>query len=496
MTVAELVAKLGIDMDRASWDKAQSGFDKLKHAAEGVVEALAVREIAHKLSEIVDGSIESANEVERLAAQLGITTDKVQELGFATKEIGQQGMTMALRQLSAHAYAASTKGGEAAAVFAKMGVSVRGANGQLLPADQLLERVADGMQRTKNPTDRIALSMQLFGRQGMRMIDVVKDGSKGLKEMYEQARRLGYISERQIEMSKKAEKEQHNVNYMTKTLRDSIADKLLPAKIELLRMTQRVIEWFTNLARHTEIVKEAAVALGVVMMALAVRSFIAVATSIGMLGMAFLAFGAIMFFVIDDILATLRGGDSLGKHFVAWVEGVADGFLRWRSASTVINALLDPVKELVFWLGMAVDSLNAVIMAATGDFSGFRYIKDQIQDRYGGMVGALKEGAISLGKSGLDAAGRAFLGIGPEGTIGEQAGRRMVAPSSAAVASSVANNASMNAPINVNQTINAAPGQSAQAIADFAADSLKDVLTQSHLDMAHAKLWPQPTGAQ
>ena len=135
MTVAELVAKLGIDIDRQSWDKAEKGFDKLKSAAEGVVEALAIHKIKEGIDRMIEGTVESAHNVELLSQQLGISTDKVQEMAYAVKSIGEGGLAMSLRQLANHAQNAARKGGEAGIVFSRLGVNLHGANGQLLPAE-------------------------------------------------------------------------------------------------------------------------------------------------------------------------------------------------------------------------------------------------------------------------------------------------------------------------------------------------------------------------
>jgi hypothetical protein len=499
MTVAELIAKLGIDIDRKSWDKAEKGFDKLKHAAEGVVEALAIHKIKEGLEHMIEGTVESAHSVELLSQQLGLSTDKVQELGFATKSMGEGGMAMSLRQLAMHANAAATKGGEAGAVFSRLGVSLRGANGKLLPVDQLLERVADGMQRTRDPTERMAYATQLFGRNGVRMISVLKDGSEGLRKKYEMARKYGIMSKEMIELAHEEHEAQVGVNYMMKALQGSIVEKLLPAKIKLLQITQDVILFFGDLVHNTQIVKEAMVLLGVVVGVLAVRSMVAFFATLGLVTSVLLIFAAVMFFVIDDILATLRGADSLGKRLNAWVDGVFEGFMKWTAISPVINALLLPIKELAFNLKIALDSFNALIMAASGDFSGFKVVDEEIAEHYKQIKDQAAQGAFGktvggfLGYTGAtEGEGFGFddhMQLVPLG-----GGRSTVAPSAMASAASSRNVSLSQGPMTVHQTINAAPGQDASEIGDASVESLSDWHSAQN-EMALNQLVPLSGGA-
>jgi hypothetical protein len=270
---------------------------------------------------------------------------------------------------------------------------------------------------------------------------------------------------------------------MMKTLQNSIVEKLLPAKIKLLQITQDVIVFFGDLVHNTHIVKEAMVLLGVVMGVLAVRSMIAFFATLGPITSALLIFAAVMFFVIDDILTTLRGGDSIGKRFNAWVDGVFDSFMKWTAISPVINALMLPIKELAFNLKVALDSFNALIMAASGDFSGFKVVADEIDAHYAQIWDQIKKGSLGApiakfvnALPAVAEGAQRLPGVIQQGSSGwtYQGMGATVTPSAMASAASSRAVTLSQGPMTVNQTINAAPGQDEGAVGDAAAAAFDD----------------------
>ena len=481
MTVAELVAKLGIDMDRASWDRAQGALGKLRDAAEGVVAILGVRKIVQGIDQMISGSVDAAHEVKKLSDQLGISTDRVQELGYATKAVGEYGMSMALRTMASHAYAAAHGSQEAEKTFWRLGVSIRGANGQLLPADQLLERVADGMVRVKNPTERMALATTMFGRAGVRMVEVLKNGSAGMRKMYEEARRLGIMSKHMIELSEKEHHAQIELNYSEKTLRNTIVEKLLPGKIWLLEKTKAAVEWFTKLAQNTRIVEESMTVLAYALAYLTGAAFGKLLATLGPLGAAMLVFGAIMFLVIDDILTSLRGGKSLGREVSDWAGEIYDAFMKWESASKVVNALMAPLKALGALLKEIKEDAYAVIMLMQGGENAkaahqwFREGAQENSPKRPGMI----EGALDWMNERSGGMLRQAVGVNPSA---------VVTPSDASVTYPA--QAGMSAPLTVHQTINALPGQSESAVGNSAADAIKDVWN-TNVEQTFHKLVPK-----
>ena len=489
MTVAELVAKLGVDMDRASWDKAEKGLDRLKHAAEAVVEVLGIREIKNRLNEMIGESVERAHEVQEMSETLGLTTDRVQELAYATKEVGQAGLEMALRRISVAANEATTKGGESAAMFAHFGIKVRDANGKLFSSDKLLENAADAMQRIKNPTERMAMSMQLFGRSGMAMIKVLKDGSAAMREKYDKAMRLGYVrSKESIELAVKEKEAQVDVNYATKALTDTIVDKLLPGKIWLLEKTQKLIEFFQGLVTHTRIVQEAMVALGVVLGLLAVRSFWNLLVMLGPLGVGLLLIGALIWLVYDD----LTSADSVLMEFANNWRKILRDFANPDNVDPNEFWLITFFRSIVELGGKALKMMDDVANKVNRVLSIFDGITDDDMDKAAAMGLSVDEMNARRGSTGhrlLQSLAHpidSMMGIeGPSATA-------TVRPSGVAMAAG-ASSKSIAAHQELNMTVNAAPGQDA---ADVGNEVWKQAggAWSSMVEDAHNQLIPSAAG--
>lgn len=90
----------------------------------------------------------------------------------------------------------------AAAVFTKLGVTIRDANGTLRANDEILGDLADAFSRMPDGAEKSALAIQLFGRTGQRMIPFLNAGREGMQELLAEAQRLGLgFTQEQFRMS-------------------------------------------------------------------------------------------------------------------------------------------------------------------------------------------------------------------------------------------------------------------------------------------------------
>lgn len=73
----------------------------------------------------------------------------------------------------------------------RIGVATKDATGKSRDFNDILMDVADRFKEMPNGAEKSALSMELFGRSGKDMIKVLNLGSDGIKDMEQQAERLG-----------------------------------------------------------------------------------------------------------------------------------------------------------------------------------------------------------------------------------------------------------------------------------------------------------------
>lgn len=143
-----------------------------------------------QVADQVDGIADSAK-------LLSMTTQRLQQMGYAAQMAGssQDEMSDALRFLNRNIAEAIAGNKEAAAWFARVGLSVHDL--RKMKPDEVFERIADKFKQVgdegNNSSKKIALMQALLGRSGSKLKQVLDMGSAGLREFYAEADRLGVV---------------------------------------------------------------------------------------------------------------------------------------------------------------------------------------------------------------------------------------------------------------------------------------------------------------
>ena len=136
-------------------------------------------------SAFVKGAIDSADAFGKLSTRTGIAADKLQAYANAGKlaDVSQSDLETGLRTL------ARTQGEAADGVktyseaYAKLGLSVKQADGSLKPSDQLLGEIADKFADLPNGPEKAAIAMDIFGRSGSKLITLLNGGTEALERL-------------------------------------------------------------------------------------------------------------------------------------------------------------------------------------------------------------------------------------------------------------------------------------------------------------------------
>ena len=67
--------------------------------------------------------------------------------------------------------------------FEALGITLSNNDGDLKSVDQLLNEVADSFTQIENPADKVRIAMDLFGRAGAGMVNMLQDGSQSLNTL-------------------------------------------------------------------------------------------------------------------------------------------------------------------------------------------------------------------------------------------------------------------------------------------------------------------------
>ncbi len=149
------------------------------------------------LSGVISEFTRLGDSVDDASKKAGISVEALQKLQFAAKRGGMQteDMTKAMAKLTnTMANALSGKNADAAALFKRLGISLKDANGQVKSGAEVMRGLAEAIKNNTDPTTRIRILTTIFGEQMARnLIPVLENGADGLDKMAAKAEELGIV---------------------------------------------------------------------------------------------------------------------------------------------------------------------------------------------------------------------------------------------------------------------------------------------------------------
>jgi hypothetical protein len=479
VVLREIVARLGLEVDESAFEKAEHGIHSLKGAFAAVGAVLGAVKAA--LVAVTVETIESANQARVAGERLGMTAQSYQELGYAADqaEVSHDALAHSMLILSRNADAAQHGSTEMQAHFARLGITLTDGHGKLKTSTQLLEEASDKFKDIKNPTEKAALAMQIFGRGGAEIIPLLNKGGEALREYREEANELGIVmSEDFIEKSERFHEGMTKLKGFGTGLRNAIAatfvdglvkkvdtlNKILHVhgkliKEEVIRVLQalanafqapitivsELVGWFLKATAPMEGFRNGL--LGV----LGVLGLIAVVTSFPLVALGLLA--ALLVLVLDDFVVFQRGGKSV----------IGDLVHEWQN----FIAALGEEHPVFAWIFKAIDKLLRLLHFIGSGQLGEEIATDREETTAARMQGSFApahpdEGMFSRGARSL-----------MNGLFGG-------APSASPIAAQAAAQAQASAPVvnapnmSVQMSVTAAPGESAEQTAQASAVKMQE----------------------
>jgi hypothetical protein len=254
----------------SSLSKIGDQFEKLKfeNAAQiersfkiiGGVAAGAAVGIAAALTVIIEKAIETSAKLYMLSQSVGVNVETLSALGYAAKQDGVDLETLAksLERLDRNMLGAYNGTGKAGAAFAKLHIDVKQADGTMLGLTQTIGAVADKFSHMPDGPAKTALAMELFGRGGAIMIPMLNKGAEGIKELTDEAERLGVVIDAETARSAKRLDDD-----MVK-LKASLAGAGLQIMVGLMPALNDLVGGFTRVEGHAEKFHTLGTAIGTV----------------------------------------------------------------------------------------------------------------------------------------------------------------------------------------------------------------------------------------
>ena len=165
-------------------DNAAMSFNKLKGSVAGFAKVITGSAIVGGLGVIVKKSIDAGDELFNLQAQTGVTATALISIGNAAKlaDVDVATLGKGLTKLNVNLVNAAEGNEDLARKFQALGVNVKDANGQVVPADKALKQIADRFADMPDGAQKAAAAVALFGKAGADLIPLLNEGAASMEK--------------------------------------------------------------------------------------------------------------------------------------------------------------------------------------------------------------------------------------------------------------------------------------------------------------------------
>ena len=196
-------ARRGLNDITKSLKKTESAVTKLKgnlQSLKGLIGGFGLAALAAGFVKSVSGALAFSEEIKNVADRVAFSTDALQELRFAASLVGidMRQLDIGLQRFSRRVADAAAGSGELEKVFREQGIAIRDANGNFKESEQLLGEFADAVQNAGSEQEQLLLSFKAFDSEGAKIVNILKNGSKGLEEFRQSARDAGVVMDKEL----------------------------------------------------------------------------------------------------------------------------------------------------------------------------------------------------------------------------------------------------------------------------------------------------------
>lgn len=148
---------------------------------------------------LVRNALSAAEGIADMAARANTSTTALQELRFAVTQNGgsirdaDDALVRLNRRMSLFV---STGAGPGAQAFERLGINVQDASGNIRDSSDVFDEIVSKMSEMKDESELAALASSAFGEDaGPRLVPLIRQGTDGVRELREEAHKLGIVLE-------------------------------------------------------------------------------------------------------------------------------------------------------------------------------------------------------------------------------------------------------------------------------------------------------------
>ena len=419
-------AKLHTELDRANRKLSKLGRTAQKtnrtltgaiagmsRAVKGFIAIYAV----NQLRSLATAAVDAQSEIRNLTTRLGGDQEQWARLIEAAHQadVTFQQLSTSSQRMSRSIGEAAQGTGQAGRALDRLGLSAK--NLLRLNTQQQLYVIAEALHKVKNQTDRVTLAVEIFGRSGTQMLQMLDGGAAGLAKLEASAASMG------VEVSTKTDKAMLKLEMAMKkfgttadytwrmvvsefapsiaTALDFVSDHMRSAVGMAIRLGKSIAKIGAYAVHSAGISTESIGAMAKSFVALGIRMFVAATDAIA---------GATKA-VIDYIVGLYQTAKKAIIGFLDSVSDAAKKVVDYVSAvtSSAADTAMSYWDKTTSWIGERVGEIHAWAREIVGD-DGANDIADNLNK-------ATKKVSDAAAKSAEDASNsikEAYAGTAPE----------------------------------------------------------------------------------
>jgi len=183
---------------------------------------------------------------QKLSKNTGVAVEDLSALAHAAKLSGSNidVLGKGFQTLNQRAVDAGRGLKSAAIEFEELGVNVKDAEGNTRETIDIFYDLADAMEGMGSEAEKSAAAQRLFGRAGKELIPLLNEGADGIREMMEEAERLGIVFDQEAaDNAAKFNDEITRLEAQFDGLQIALGNELIPMLTELVEDLQDVAQW-------------------------------------------------------------------------------------------------------------------------------------------------------------------------------------------------------------------------------------------------------------
>ena len=283
----------------------------------------------------------TADDLNTLSKQTGLSVETLQKMEYASDMVD-----VSVDTISGAVTKLKKNMGSAPEDFAKLGVSVTDASGNMRSAEDVFMDTVKALSQIDNEVERDQAAYAIFGKSADELAGIIDDGGAAFSAYGEEAQKLGLILSGDTlnainESNDAIDKSKAQLKAAGLQLGATIATALAPVIEKLAGLVEKVVQWLQKLSPEQ--------AKTIMIIAAVVAAIAPLLLIVGNLAMAISALAPVIAFlvspvglVIAAIVALVAAGVALYKH---WDEIKAWAVEVWGNIKDTVTNFCDSVKE-------------------------------------------------------------------------------------------------------------------------------------------------------